>query len=153
MTDISKNAQVPQCDKTAVMQSVMPSELRIGNIIHFPFTAENVTILGINAHNYNSEITHTISFKKEENLYCEKINVLKPINLTEQWLLNFGFILYGKEATDSTSPSDWYFIKKDFRFQIDNISHISSVLGIKIKYVHQLQNLFHSLTGRELTVA
>ena len=35
MTELSKNAQMPQCDKTAVMQSaILHTDLRIGNIIN-----------------------------------------------------------------------------------------------------------------------
>ena len=68
--------------QSCVSVSVTASELRIGNLLHFPFTAETVKVLGINAREYKSEIIHTISFEKGINLYCEKHSVLKPIPLS-----------------------------------------------------------------------
>jgi hypothetical protein len=36
---------------------IQPNELRIGNMLYFPFTDEFVEVLGINAHEQNNE-TH-----------------------------------------------------------------------------------------------
>ena len=60
---------------------IQPKELRIGNILYFPFTDEFVEVLGINAYEQNNEITNNISFKKEESLYCEQISTLQQIKL------------------------------------------------------------------------
>ena len=130
--------------KTVVSGSViLPTDLRIGNLIKVE-TAQS-----------NSYYTNVIKLYQNNILVKEDkekgvLIRIKPIKLTEEWLLKFGFILYGKEATDSTSPTDWYFIKKGFRFQIDCISHLNSVLGIKIETVHRLQNLYFALTGSDL---
>ena len=76
-----------------------------------------------------------------------------PIPLTEEWLLRFGFkndpdgydecmngwsIRGGKWMLRGDPKNGLYCIDNDF-------DH-------KIHYVHQLQNLFHSLSGEELTI-
>ena len=76
----------------------------------------------------------------------------KPIPLTEEWLLKFGF---------NKDLIGWDLIgwdKGDFDLrQYGNESGYRdyglqfSGLGIEIIYVHQLQNLYFALTGEELT--
>lgn len=78
-----------------------------------------------------------------------------PIPLTEKWLTDFGF---------EFSKSVWFYLEncpyeltggiftlrlkglQDFYFFLD------LEIGCKIKYVHQLQNLYFSFTGVELTL-
>ena len=127
------------------------NELRIGNMLHFPFTNENIEVLGINAHEENFKIINSISFKKESNLYCEKISVLKAIPLTEEWLLKFGF----KEDETYVSEENPYedYIKDEVRISMPYFSFNYGDGGImEFKYVHQLQNLYLALTGTELTL-
>lgn len=134
-----------QSCQMAVSGSVMVRDLRIGNFMHFPFTAENVQILGINAHNYTSKITYTISFEKDENLYCEKLELLRPIKLNDEWLLKLGFVKDGKWFIYSFGIYSLG-ISKDpsgFNFSYDNGF-------IPLEYVHELQNLIFSLSGSDL---
>jgi hypothetical protein len=73
---------------------------------------------------------------------------LKPIPLTEEWLLKFGF-----------ERRPWGLIINGLLFR-DNIKNPCEVLTLEIgngfrtevKYVHQLQNLYFSLTGEELII-
>ncbi len=82
----------------------------------------------------------------------------EPILLTEEWLLKLGFNkeyhhdYIGIDVGDTdfvlTYPNVigefWeHFI---FQFEAGGVSKLK-----EIKYVHELQNLFHSLTGTELT--
>ena len=77
----------------------------------------------------------------------DKDENFRPIPLTEEWLLKFGFIndkilaFYKNNSSESTIIIDYNFIC------LLGYSHV------KLKYVHQLQNLYFSLTGIELTVA
>ncbi|MBP1165050.1 hypothetical protein JOE44_001934 [Chryseobacterium sp. PvR013] len=100
------------------------SELRIGNFVE-----------------YNGFVRNIVSL----NLGTE-VNAL-PIPLTEEWLLKFGFIkvldypcfrLEGLQIEFNGFDSQWG----------------SGLLDEKtvIKYVHQLQNLFFALKGKELTI-
>ena len=74
------------------------------------------------------------------------------IELTPKILNNFGFISSANKGTYYNST------KTDFRLRFkSNGLHLVfagqdtiSSIGIEIKFIHQLQNLFHSLTGIEL---
>ena len=113
---------------------IQPQELRIGNYYQ-------------GASRGNIEI---VTWKTLRDLSEGKLNLL-PITLTEEILLNFGFyeiyksefsIRYGIENFDEiefkwNKTFGWNFYYKTFCIE-------------GIKYVHQLQNLFFSLTGKEL---
>lgn len=77
----------------------------------------------------------------------------KPIPLTEDWLLRFGFensktqdkfFTKGNNIGISTADNQLRFIQGNFVCQL--------VLR-EIKYVHQLQNLYFALTGEELKLS
>jgi hypothetical protein len=79
-----------------------------------------------------------------------------PIPLTEEWLVKFGFV--GKEDYNSREYPFAHFIftkitKSNLceKFKIgcnQNGFHFYSM--VYVKYVHQLQNLFFSITEQEL---
>jgi hypothetical protein len=74
----------------------------------------------------------------------------EPITLTEEWLLRFG---YNKRSThEKRINSKLYYTDRKTRINIIYIYggyKFSAGHGI-IQYVHQLQNLYHALTGEEL---
>lgn len=65
---------------------------------------------------------------------------LEPIELTKDWLIKFG---YTKE------DSNFWFIGH-IVWEYDDGIFICNKNGITLKYVHQLQNLYFALTGKEL---
>ena len=65
----------------------------------------------------------------------------KPIPLTEEWLFKFGF---EKAYETCYQYKDFILNDKFIMMDID--------ITIQLKYVHQLQNLYHALTGEELTI-
>ena len=70
---------------------------------------------------------------------------LKPIPLTEQWLLDFGF--------ESNPYQDRYEIESmnvDCSKLTGNLQLWESTTGVLLTSVHQLQNLYFALTGKEL---
>lgn len=117
------------------------NELRIGNYIEFNNSID-VKIIAINI--------EFISFWKDDNfnfIFNSK-NQFNPIPLTEEWLLKFGFNndikinLYQFQDLSIVWPSENFFL---------NTWKDELVYGVeKIKYVHQLQNLYFALTGDEL---
>jgi len=122
------------------------SELRIGNLVSHPEL--EISIVCIIQNN-----CYGVSNKKIDNT---RVSYLKcqPIKLTEKWLLKFGF----EKGVDNV-----YYIKsKQMYLKIfEKIGHvIGSVdkysncfkISNDIKYVHQLQNLYFALTGKELTI-
>ena len=104
---------------------IQPQELRIGDYIE-----------------YNGEI-----IKLDGSLLCCYIQnelefPLNPIPLTEEILLKFGFEKKG----------DFWFVKSGIKIENRNngFSYFRYLNEIKILSVHQLQNLFYSISGKEL---
>lgn len=116
------------------------NELRIGNLVNvygIPKLVDANYILGL----YQIEI-------------AEKICIdLTPIPLTEDWLVKFGF-------KNILEPKYFELETDSFLITFDNgIIYICVGTYVEegskfphIQYVHQLQNLYHALTGTELTI-
>ena len=79
------------------------------------------------------------------------LGAFKPIPLTEEWLIKFGFeknVRYGVEFTK-------YCKYKNFNIEVSvYLLDGKYVTGddFEINYVHQLQSLYYALTGEELTI-
>ena len=108
------------------------SELRIGNLVDSPRGIES--------------ISDAESLQEIES-YPEKF---KPIPLTEEWLLKFGF--------EIDNGLDKRYRKENDHIEV-GLRYIKSIkvfklgfIGTEIKYVHQLQNLYFALTGEELII-
>jgi hypothetical protein len=113
------------------------NELRIGNYVQYPNLKKPVRVSII-------DTTETSTETK-----CQ------PIPLTEKWLFWFGFtkhhsdfyndVLYLINLTDNLE-FDWGVYPKQFGsgIQIKNSD--------KLKYVHQLQNIYFAITNEELTL-
>ena len=75
----------------------------------------------------------------------------KPIPLTEEWLLKFGF-----GYRDSISYSGWYspiHAGRSIRIYKDGVwGYKYAYSEVSLVYVHQLQNLYFALIGEELEI-
>jgi hypothetical protein len=113
-------------------------DLRIENLVNYEETTH--IVVGIDQ-------WHVYSYwqkdKEKEMLYKTPINQIKPIPLTEEWLLKFGF----KKKVGNRFESD--LLSQDIYF--GNGYYIANVLP-ELKHVHQLQNLYFVLTGEELQI-
>lgn len=84
--------------------------------------------------------------------------ILQPIPLTEEWLVKFGFVFHWMSGmclielkiNDSLRIIRPYNVSIMGELELDLRLDSVSTNSIKIKYVHQLQNLVHALTGEEL---
>jgi hypothetical protein len=91
---------------------------------------------------------------KYEAKWYPWVEMFKPIPLTEQWLKDFGFIW-----DDEQGYHKWLIDEEgsDYRIEalgwLDEKGAMVDIYGalIRCKYVHQLQNLYFALTGKELT--
>lgn len=95
------------------------------------------------------------------NNITARLELIKPIPLTEEWLVRFGFERY-KDYNEFIKE---YGNKCDF-ILFDHKTPVAQANDIKenqyyywfhktihiIQYVHQLQNLYFALTGEELTI-
>ena len=131
------------------------NELRIGNVIHFPFHAENVKIVGVGIS--EDFKTTKIQVETEGSILMDVPSVFKPIPLTEEWLVKFGF--------EQSKDADWIWTLKikGYESPWEKITFnttrkkgwlfaaISANGKVSIENVHQLQNIYYALTGDELT--
>lgn len=74
------------------------------------------------------------------------VKEIDPIPLSPQWLERMGFTNDPK-GSNSYSKED----VKVFNFNEDGIYKLWN-FNAEIQYVHQLQNLYFALTGKELTI-
>lgn len=128
-------------------------EYRIGNYV----TVRGVIqfIIGIDSNNdWNVEdglgVFETIrtnvnpmNMSKDGLLY---VSEAEPIPLTEDALLGFGFEVKSASVTHNYSYNIGFFVLTN------GLRNNISYDGYGIVYVHQLQNLFYSLTNTELTL-
>lgn len=128
-------------------------ELRIGNWVYNSTTRNNMQV-------YPMMIPQLYNIEKEYGSL--KDSNIKPISLSEEILVKCGFT---KVTLDSNNPEEGHYYS--LRLLDDKYCDISLVGGdkngifevylfpyenIRFQYLHQLQNLFHALTGKELEV-
>ncbi len=113
-----------------------PNELRIGNWVHNKYDELEEEVESVS--DYLEEI-HTFTLAGYPECF-------EPIPLTEEWLNKFGFDfrLKGYEKYQAGTNMSFY-INEFFVFNPNRKTYV------KIKHVHQLQNLYHALMGEELT--
>jgi len=132
------------------------NDLRIGNLV--------LALIGKTE--YTKEVVKTIfsyginsNYGDAKYLYDE----IKPIPLTEEWLLKFGFFVenYDYSIPISECCTVWLkLIPQDEECtvysvcatQIDEDELDQNAFLSDISYVHQLQNLYYALTNQELTI-
>lgn len=114
------------------MSTLQPNELRIGNLFQTIGGKERTVDL--------KELTR---IQRIPNLY-------KGIPLTEEWLLKLGYVKNERvKYIYDFRPLQLMFTPNGFEY-----FHSQPYGGnfLIIKYVHQLQNLYYSLTNKELTI-
>lgn len=123
------------------------NELRLGNLFSYEQTTHVVTAIS----NTNSKYADSKWLKGDGiEYYRHDIDEMKPIPLTEEWLLKFGFKKYNRVWYLKDPELDL----KIFPFSIwEDLSYNTGELTPPLDFVHQLQNLFFALVGEELTLA
>lgn len=126
---------------------IQSTELRIGNYVLyfresvFSEVREISTIHGDNTARLKDE---------DSSIGCFKLSKLKPIPLTEEWLLKFGFKKVDYRTNKEAEFDEW--ILGDFGFIENENGYEFYPYLTTLKHVHQLQNLYFALTGEELTI-
>jgi hypothetical protein len=114
-------------------------DLRIGNFLYYKNTNDLGTVELIHKNHYEC--------RDEFGIFTPNCSY-EPIPLNAEWFEKFGYY-------DVNVPS--HFIKDEMtidehRFWDCNGMFIDDKNGVRIEYVHQLQNLFFCLRGKELTI-
>lgn len=119
-----------------------PNELRYGNYVLHNDAIDTICEIGQSYNGYTEKQGY-FNFGKYS---------IEPIPLTEQWLINFGF----DKSWDSTFFNlvlpNKYKVYISISLELESYQLCQSVQGfsIDIKFVHDLQNLYYSLTKQEL---
>jgi hypothetical protein len=145
------------------------NELRTGNwILNKQYTgiAPVFTVFGVTE-------DKVLIYPQSEEYKDEWISISEfaPIPLTEEWLLNFGFKKEDKRPSKTHGQyfskwlldlkysfayagfrEDWGFYHSYTDAMDDSENDRYDFISCGIRYVHQLQNLYFSLTGEELTI-
>lgn len=137
-------------------QRDMKEELRVGNLVIIKGKITKVETIGedgINPdHDWGREgCTFRCSGYFYEDKFLQNRAMVEGIPITEEWLEKFGLI----NTTDiSISKYPFGSYKNTSSFGGIAINYEKNGIQImpkrEIKYVHELQNLYHSLTGEEL---
>ncbi len=121
---------------------IKANELRIGNLVQRP---ERLIIDALNEPKYYGV---NITMLRD----CEHYGkdwAFEGIPLTKDWVKKFGFFKFNN-AWVVTKPNEG--IK--FQFSLwEDLSYNTGELKPPLEYVHQLQNLYFVLTGKELKLS
>lgn len=108
------------------------NELRFGNYVYD--TLGKVNKIDLEAITYIAKETH---------------NQVKPIPLTEEWLLKFGFLKDLENGIYLNINAYAFLYWQNNRVEL--LDNDNNFMISHCNYVHQLQNLYFALTGKELT--
>jgi hypothetical protein len=113
------------------------SELRISNLITMPHHREyNMKVLGVSPDGIYTNMAHLT----EDNF--------EPIPITQEWLDIFG-LNKDKGTMDLLFDYIVYFERQGNQlFLCNNQTKVQYL----IEYVHEAQNIYFALTGKELTI-
>ena len=115
-------------------EKMKASELRIGSWV---FSEETESNFVIDEHSFSA-------------ISVEHIDAIKPIPLTEEWLVRFGFEI--KKGAWGTSAEIRIGRVRYVLYQNRNVWLIDHTDGFRVdfKYIHTVQNHYFALTGQEL---
>ena len=117
------------------------NELRLGNLFIEEKSSKIISVIGLE----KNRIVFDGNFKNDWQA--------KPINITTEWLFNFGFAQLTN--VNEGFKQNVFTIKKNNNYLAVNFDYVLKVEAfnyLDINYVHQLQNLYFCLTGIELTI-
>jgi hypothetical protein len=121
-------------------------ELRLGNYVNCPKDGQNPFRIDLFDYVSNGIGKFGMIYDKNTHPLTWYLQDLKPIPLTEDWLLKFGW----------KHKKDFYLEINGFTIMFESTGNILSCflegIGIDILYIHQLQNLYFALTNEELII-
>ena len=126
---------------------IKANELRIGNYIGKNGWPGHLIVTSIQSRKNNAYITVAVLDGRQSFFRVDSFN---PIPLTEKWLLDFGLEETKKNRYLLDDDYDVVFDGENYYFRIG--TYMDNPPSVKIKHVHQLQNLYFAPTGKELTL-
>ena len=126
-------------------------ELMIGNFIEVDGNIISVGII------YDNQISWNIAKYPNHRIWNPYISLsdkrVKPIPLTEEWLLKFGFKHYSTYKIFELENYFRYSLEKKYtQIELGDGKFARWMNWGEMKYVNQLQNLYFVLTGEKLSL-
>lgn len=123
------------------------TELKIENLVRYKDQVYSLTEV------YQQEnAEYYVKIKNRKEFLSVSAKLIRPLKINEFWLLKFGFI----KTFASNHIVRFERPKESLKFDIDH-DNLHSMSGLKLygnsvncKYVHQFQNLFCFLFGRDI---
>jgi hypothetical protein len=126
------------------------TELRLGNVLNN--NGKICQLIGMTWIGGDEDVStnHDLVFNNGD--YEVSLRQVSPIPLTEQILLNVGFVSDELNGSFETFENGLKFtiIDKCGAWMIYLSGPFGMIILKHVKYIHELQNLFNSLTGQEL---
>ena len=127
------------------------NELRLGNLLQDKLTKSFLIVTDL------SENAITTKDIDRTNYPLNKWRVAEPIPLTPEILVKAGFAVAFTSDPQSPNASKKYTLGLFKIHQPDEdapfLYFFSEDYDVRLKYLHQLQNLYFSLTGEELNIS
>ena len=128
-------------------------ELRVGNCYATARSLE-LKVKGVDTVNKfvvveGTNVDLEITSKSQNTIIFEDLN---PIELTEPKLASLGFLSDKSLSLSITSDNDTRFVWDDQHGEILIKDAEKGSIGQSIKHLHQLQNIYYFLTGKELAI-
>jgi hypothetical protein len=125
------------------------NELMIGNLCQDKISGALLKVTGLKENDISFYVIDRNLFPLQPGWQAE------PIPLTEEWLLKFGFEKVNNELTNIAPlnlPCTFNLPNTPFSFCQGKLILTTSTgdFCVNTEYVHQLQNLYFTLTGEEL---
>jgi hypothetical protein len=121
------------------------NELRIGNLL----LDRGDKLLRLDYWDFMKPAQRMFIEGSEVHSLTEDLEYCKPIPLTAEWLLKFGF--ERRQIKDLISYNTNQLELYQYASNNNKIFFEHADGEVELKYVHQLQNLYFALTGEELT--
>jgi len=122
------------------------NECRYGNFIIGTYESEDDNLVHETICEFKFYDCYNNYYNVESKERIEEFTGFKPIPLTEEWLLKFGFEKIGRNFTTKDNFVIWLSLSSEtYQFRLHGYGK-----DIEIKFVHQLQNLYYALTNEEL---
>jgi hypothetical protein len=125
------------------------ADLKIKNLVEYRNEIYNIIEIF-----QDNEKDYFVKIENDIHSFSVPAKAIKPIDITEEWLEKFGFSrTYSSEQCIRYERPET-FIKYDIDLSSRKIVEGLKIYGnsIKCKYIHEFQNIFSCLFGKEPTV-
>jgi len=140
---------------------MIKNEIRVGNVVKYYAKEEPIIILDITTGKKKKWFDGYVRYKIDSKI---AIVCLKGVLLSKEWFKKLGFIEHENEydTTYEIEIKDGYKLEsvKSLTYTSFLLREVNNVTGDQlfflphnIEYVHQLQNLYFSLSGKELILS